>query len=309
MKVSTPRQPEKFSFSEPLTGVERPVWPDGRPSVTLERVTVTRRFLWFEHEREEFKLLQRIRYYDKPLDTTITVPAPMSGFRTDLTSVPAWFTWLVPKSGSHLPAALIHDGLIPDRHGPQTYVSEPRRQIDRIDADRIFRDAMVATGVGPVRSWLVWAAVSTASLVLGPRTGWAWWKRAWFAGVVIGTVLAIVYLGMCATADLADRDPRFLLDLGWIVEGPTWREVVTGLAGAVVIPLAASVLWLRWWRVGAITGVALASLVHVTVAVALVAVGYQVVEQLAVRARWVAVALAGGVILAALVVFVGALLD
>ena len=62
------------------------------------------------------------------------MPANLAHFRTDLTSVPAWFTWLVPRTGVHLPAALIHDGLILSPGEPQTYIAS--QVIERETADR-----------------------------------------------------------------------------------------------------------------------------------------------------------------------------
>ncbi len=54
--------------------------------------------------------------------------------------MPSWFTWLIPKSGLHLPAALIHDGLVVAPGEPQTYVAD--HEIPRATADQIFRDGM-----------------------------------------------------------------------------------------------------------------------------------------------------------------------
>ena len=59
-------------------------------------------------------------------------------------------------------------------------------------------------------------------------------------------------------------------DLPWIGNVPWWQRVVQGLSGAVVIPLVAGVLWGYYYRAGAILGVALATLLHVTVAVGIV---------------------------------------
>lgn len=100
-------------------------------------------------------MLRRIAYHDPVLDTVIVVPA-QAAFRTDLTSVPRWFTWLVPKSGRHLPAALIHDGLVGEEGEAGDYLTDPAMRIDRIEADRIFRDGMRDTGTGVVRRWIAW---------------------------------------------------------------------------------------------------------------------------------------------------------
>lgn len=304
MAIQSPSQPDNFSY-EAAEG-PRDVWPAGTPSITLRRVSTTEKVLWWTRVREEFELVEPLQYDDVDLGVRITVPRAGVPFRTDLTSVPAWFTWLVPKSGQHLPAALIHDGLVPDR-GPTepTYSTEPPTTIDRIDADRVFRDAMRDTGVGLIRRWLVWAAVSAASLVLGPRLGWAPWKRAYYAVLVVVWFAAIAYLGVCATADLADREGALLRDLPWVVEDDLWKALVTGLAGAVALPLLFSWLWLRWWKVGVIAGVALAALIHVTVAVGLVAAVYQVLEWVTRRAEPLALTIALGVVLASAAIFLG----
>lgn len=238
--------------------------------------------------REEFILDPPISYLaavpGRDGMVRIIVPRPGSRFRTDLTSVPDWFTWLVPKSGQHLPAALIHDGLVSAAGGERTYETEPPGlEIDRIDADRIFRDAMFDTEVGRIRCYLVWAAVSLTSLVLGPRASWTpavqWYYRA-VAALTLGMVLV---LGYAATVDLVDSSwPAF--DVPWMHEGGFVAELLTGLAGAVVVPLVLAVLWGRYYAVAAIAGVAVAALIHVTIAVAAVALAYQAAERVLARA-------------------------
>lgn len=278
----------KFEATQPAPGnFGNAPWPDGRPpdshwplvppAVDLRRVDVG----VHGKQKEEFELLQRITY-DARLgerEVTVTVPQADGRFTTDLTSVPRIFTWLVPKSGAHLPAALVHDGLVLDRGGPQTYETSDGLPVDRIDADRIFRDAMRDTGVGLIRRWVVWSAVTIASFVTGPRPPqrWPWWARLYFCLVILATLGSILYLGLAATLDLGDEEWRWVWNLPWMA-GPLWLEVLGGLAGAVVIPAALSVAWLRYWRAGAIAGVALATLVHVTLAVLLVAAAYQFAE-------------------------------
>lgn len=287
---ATAPDPGNFSNGDWPQGPPPSPWPDVPPVVLFRRVLV--------EGREEFELLRPIRFRDVAGERTITVPTREVPFTTDLTSVPSWFTWLVPKSGTHLPAALIHDGLVSG--GPPTYEVDPPQVIDRIDADRVFRDAMRDTRVGTVRRWLVWAAVATTSLVLGARASWGVRERWYFRAVVAFTLGAILYLGTAATADLFDRRSGWLWDLPWM-HGSTPAEVVGGLAGAVVVPLLLAVPWGRYYVAGAVAGIALATLVHVTAAVALVAAGYQVAERVA-RTR-VAVPLAGTLLVAAAVAF------
>lgn len=286
---ATAPDPGNFSNGDWPQGPPPSPWPDVPPAVLFRRVLV--------EGREEFELLRPIRYRDVTGHRTITVPSRDVPFTTDLTSVPPWFTWLVPKSGAHLPAALVHDGLVSS--GPPTYEVDPPQVIDRIDADRVFRDAMRDTGVGTVRRWLVWSAVATTSLVLGARASWGAAQRWYYRAVVALTLGAILYLGTAATVDLLDRRVGWLWDLPWM-HGSTAVEVVGGLAGAVVVPLVLAVLWGRHYAAGAVAGIALATLVHVTAAVALVALGYQLAERVA-RTRaapWLAVTLLGAAALA-----------
>jgi Flp pilus assembly protein TadB len=62
-------------------------------------------------DQEVFALFRRIGYADRHLGDLV-VPADVGTFTTDLTSVPSVFAWLVPRTGRHLPAALVHDVLI-----------------------------------------------------------------------------------------------------------------------------------------------------------------------------------------------------
>ena len=65
---------------------------------------------------------------------------------TDLASVPRIMWWFVASYGRHTRAALVHDQLVD--------------QIERHDADWVFRRALIDSNVGFVRRWLVFAAVS-----------------------------------------------------------------------------------------------------------------------------------------------------
>ena len=96
-----------------------------------------------EEGMETFALTRRLAYLDRHLGELLVPASPE--FRTDLTSVPALFTWLVPKTGAHLPAALLHDALVAGREDPVSYVSTEGHEVDRVEADRVFRDAMAAT--------------------------------------------------------------------------------------------------------------------------------------------------------------------
>lgn len=278
MRIQTRADPARFFDGGTPAWLGLPEVPPDRsspPRVVLDRLEDDR-------GRESFEMLRRIAYADARLGTVIAVPARPWEFRTDLTSTPRWFTWLVPKSGRHLPAALVHDALV-GGGDHASYTTEPRVRIDRVEADRVFRDAMRDTGTGVVRRWLAWAAVTCVSLVVTGRPHWSPWVRWWFRVVVPATFAVIGYLGLCATLVLLDRQWPGFVSLPWMEQPDGWRQVLGGLSGAIVVPLLLGVLWGPYQRVAAIAGVAVATLLHVTVAVAVVAIGYQAVEWVATR--------------------------
>lgn len=268
--------------------------PDADPRIVLER--------HLERDLETFSLERRIAYLDRHFGEILVPASP--DFRTDLTSTPALFTWLVPKTGAHLPAALVHDALVAGGGDP-SYTSTDGHVIDRVGADRVFRDAMADTGTGVVRRWIVWAAVTTATIFVAGGLPWSPLLR-WAHRIGAGaSIAAIVYLGYCATGDLFDRDWPLVVQLPWMGERSWWLEVLGGLAGAIVIPLVLSLLWGRFLMAGVISCVMLAVLLHVTVALAAISLAYQAVERLALRAPRLARTLAFVVVLAALVGLVG----
>jgi hypothetical protein len=250
---------------------------------------------------ELFELERRIAYLDRHLGELLVPASP--DFRTDLTSVPALFTWLVPKTGAHLPAALLHDALVAGRDDPASYVSTDGHEVDRVEADRVFRDAMADTGTGVVRRWIVWTAVTVATIVVGRSVPWSRARHWSYRVAAVVTIATIVYLGYSATSDLFDRSWAGAVDVPWMGDRPWWAEVAGGFAGAVVLPLALSLLWGRLRMAGAIAGVMLAVLLHVTVGLALIATTYVLLERLARRSSLAAWALAGIVTVGSLVVF------
>lgn len=215
----------------------------------------------------DFHLLRKIGYCSAHYEECFVVPADLRRFTTDLASVPALFTWLVPKSGDFLPAAVLHDALTrPGAYiGPDT--GRDGTPFGRAEADQIFREAMIGLGTGRVRAWLMWAAVTLTTMWHSGRAR----TRVALAGV-LG---AIVVLGALATIDFFD-----VWDvLPWMGEHVWWREALRGAVGAVLIPSALSLTWGKWWRAGVITGIALAFLLHVTIVLALLVVAYQLVER------------------------------
>src|SRR5699024_12118624 len=101
-------------------------------------------------------LLRPIAYVADDYAEPFVVPTQLETFRTDMASVPWVFTWLVPRSGRFLPAAVLHDALVV----PGAYLGP---SIPRPEADRLFRVGMADLGCGRIRSCLMWAAVTLAT--------------------------------------------------------------------------------------------------------------------------------------------------
>ena len=219
-----------------------------------------------DESKEEWYLERRLAYRDRHLGD-IVVPRDRATFTTDLTSVPDLFTWLVPRTGTHLAAALVHDALTPpfSNDGEPDWVVPPAT-VTQLQADRAFRDAMADLGTPLIRRWLVWSAVSIPTA----------WKVSKPRGVLgYASLVAIAVLGWFATLDLFDQGEW----LPWMGDQRWHVELVLGGVGALVIPLVLSVLWPSGLRkAGAITGVALAALLHVTIAVGAVTFAYQFAE-------------------------------
>ncbi len=86
-----------------------------------------------------------------------------AGFRTDLTSVPRPFRWLIDVDGDHAPGAVLHDYLTRPSV-PGCGCGDPRHPgryppVNRSDADGVFRRVLHELGVSAPRRWLMWAAV------------------------------------------------------------------------------------------------------------------------------------------------------
>lgn len=279
--------PQLHRFHDGGTASEPPD-READPRIVLERLT--------DSGAEEFRLERRIGYDDRELGELL-VPAD-DDFRTDLTSVPWLFTWLVPRTGAHLPAALLHDGLVGGADGPASYTSIEGHVVHRDVADRVFRDAMADTGTGPVRRWLVWTAVATATIFVGSE-GFGRAQAVAYRVAAATTIVLVVLVGTLATLDLVDAG----VELPWMGDRPWWSELVGGAAGAVAIPILLGLTWGRFRVAGAVLGVLLALLLHVTVALLLLTGLYQAAERLARASPTTSAVLGGSAVAAALVVF------
>lgn len=226
--------------------------------------------LQLEPDGARFRILRPFGYRDPGHGEPFIVPADVATFRTDLASIPWFFAWLVPGLGTHLPAVLLHDGLVVKSGEAKTHIGP---DVDREEADRILRDAMASLGTPVVRRWLMWTAVILATALSTLRPRWRW------VPLVVGTLGVVALLGAVATLDVLDVADV----LPWMGDRPWAVELAGGSVFALVVPLAISALWGRLWRAGAIAGLAVALLLHVTVVVAAVYGIYWVIELLASR--------------------------
>lgn len=288
LETQTPR----FHDGGPVDGEPDPASP---PTIVLARTE--------EMSPQEFRLTRRIAYRDRRLGELL-VPADPTTFVTDLTSVPSVFAWLVPRTGEHLPAALLHDGLIGSTPEHPTYLSAEGHVVDAEAANRVFRDAMADTGTALLRRWLMWTAVTLATMITGAGTSWSTVERWRWRLTAVGTLLVVTVLGLLATADLVDADLPFVGGVPWMGEGAWWARLLSGAAGAVVIPLVLGLAWGRFRTAGIITGIGLALLLHVTAALALLTGLYHLIEWLSARTPVLALALAGALTICAAVVVV-----
>jgi len=298
MEISEPLQPKPRNFYDGgAVDADPPTPNQGEdPRIVLERVKV--------EGREQFTMSRRIAYHDRELGELL-VPKDAGAFYTDLTSVPAIMTWLVPKTGEHLPATLLHDGLIsPPGTGPD-YISTDGKTVNRVAADRILRDAMLDRGTGLVRRWLIWSAVTLGTIFSGNDVGMTKAKQWRYRIAMAGTLLVVIYVGLCATLDLFDADWPGFVGLPWMADRSWWLEIIGGGAGAVAVPFLLGWTWGRFRVAGWVGGITVSLLIHVMLFLAALTLLYQVTERLTKKAPMVALALAALLLASALAVSVG----
>lgn len=297
-----PAQPRRFYDGGVDAGEGQPeIAPDPGCDPRIELVRV------IEEGREEFAMRRRIAYRDRHLGELL-VPRETRTFRSDLTSVPAFFTWLVPKTGEHLPATLLHDGLI---HWPDepTYVSTDHHVVLRAEADRVLRDAMADSrhGADPALAGVVGGGdgddarrpgnglVHPARVALSPDRGPH--RRGRRRARPVGDARPVRHPARLPSGTSLDGRPQ-------VVRRAGRRSVGRGRdpagAGAPVGPFRIA---------GAVLGVSLALLLHVTVALLLLTGLYQALEKLTRKAPKAALALAWATAPLVLLVFVVVLLQ
>lgn len=287
--MDTPIDEQARRFYDGGTADTPPV-PDRPPLIVLSRE--------LDEDLDMFRMTRRIAYRDRVYGELL-VPDDLITFETDLASVPAVFAWLVPKTGAHLPATLLHDGLVYSPGQPPSYVSTDGHAIDRAEANRVFRDAMADTGTGVVRRWLMWSAVTAATMIQGRGTHWNSWLRLRYRMAALGSIAAIALLGIAATADLFDVRTAWIPSVPWMGEQGTLAELIAGGSAAVTLPFLLALTWGQFWKAGAILGISLALLLHVSVAILGLTLLYQVLEFIATRWPRLSVGLAALIVVAA----------
>ena len=121
-------------------------------------------------------------------------------------------------------------------------------------------------GTPRLRRWLVWSAVSIPTARRVDKI------RGYLA---YASIAAIVVLGWFATLDLFDQGKW----LPWMGDRPWNRELIFGGVAAVVIPGVLTLLWPKGVRTaGLVVGIAVAALLHVTLALTAISFAYQVLE-------------------------------
>jgi hypothetical protein len=252
-------------------GFFNPQFPQRPSQVVLEQ--------HIEGAAERFRVIEPIGFWDPDLAFGIIVPDNLGSNKTDLTSVPRLFTWLVGRSGPHSAAAIVHDSLVTL---PLSYVAP--RLVKRHEADAVFRNALASARVPVLRRWVMYAAVTGGTMIAkfdpdgsdDPDR-----QRRKPVGVLgfVALLLSILVLGTMATIDLLDG--RDLLP--WMGDRSTTQEAVNGFVMALLAPLLLALTWLPRWRAGVIAGWALALLLHVTIALVIVSGVYFTLESLRER--------------------------
>lgn len=252
----------------------------------------------FQFERMEppnYRVMRQFEYVDR-LGYWYRVPMDVANNSTDFASIPFFLTWLVPKDGTHTPAAVLHDALIGGEKDVHYETSAPETVPDR-HADYLFREAMQQTGVAWLRRWIMWAAVALRSLTVKVRkdevTGKETESKRWGRIVVVGLVTgAWAVISAIMALDVPDviRTDR---DLPWLDGRPWWSEVINAVAmvavgTAVLAVMFGLALWsTRGIGAGALAGVAVGFLGLPMLASLIGVGGYKVLE-------WVATQVTGG---------------
>jgi hypothetical protein len=95
-------------------------------------------------------------FYPDPSDLTTYVPV-RAGFLSDGASVPRPFWWLIPPWGRYGQAAVTHDHLC--ETGTMVVKGQVTTLTDRSQVDKLFKEAMIASGVSAWKRNLMYISV------------------------------------------------------------------------------------------------------------------------------------------------------
>lgn len=252
----------------------------------------------FQFERLEppnYRVMRQFEYVDR-LGHWYRVPKDVSNNKTDFASIPFFLTWLVPKDGTHTPAAVLHDALIGGQKDVDYETSADETIPDR-HADYLFREAMKQTGVPWLRRWIMWAAVAlrTGTVRIEKRhDGTEVEKKRWGRIAMVGALLAFwaivsalmaldvpdLVAGGCNFFWFFDCQLPWLGDEPWYTE--IWRSIAMVGAGAVVLAALFAIVFRsqQYVLVGALAGVAVGFLGLPIIASLVGAAGYFVLQTL-----------------------------
>lgn len=102
---------------------------------------------------QTWMLLEPVTFYSAWLRGTLTAP---EGFQTNFASIPRAFWVIFPPTDVYDLAATIHDGAYA---GALYNANGDRPRIVKDVADKLFREALAALGVGNPRRWIMFQAV------------------------------------------------------------------------------------------------------------------------------------------------------
>ncbi len=150
-----------------------------------------------EDDKPEWELLAELSFASGD-GTTYVAPA---GMRTNFASVPFFLTWVVPRSGRHNKAAVIHDLLWREANAGSR---------DRRVADEVFREALAALDVSWLRRWMMWTAVRQAGFFGKTRGSW---PLGDVSRVLLITVLVAPIVIPVSSVVVGGRAALWLIDL------------------------------------------------------------------------------------------------
>jgi len=243
-----------------VTNAENPLFPGGRergrfyaPGTDADAEFVFRRI-----DHRNYQVTTQFDYVEES-GVAYRVPSDVDDNTTDLASIPAIVTWLVPRDGRHTPAAVLHDALIGGRNGVDYIASDGENVTDR-HADYLFREAMSGLGVAWLRKWMMWAAVALRTLVMKIDPNGK--SKPNLIRLVPVVVLVLVWAVAFAVMALDVPDVS-RISLPWLGDRPLIVEIGLGLAMVAIGSVLLAVLFgltlqsIRGVAAGAIAGVAI----------------------------------------------------